>query len=241
MHLVIDKGNTAIKYGGYLKGKNIFEVRGENALEEVKKHIDPYTVEALLFSDVSGELSPQELLKQFTPKHLLRVSDLKKFPFRHSYKTPHTLGEDRIALVAAAHKCYPKLPVLVIDAGSCITFDFLDADGEYHGGAISPGISMRFRSMEKFTGKLPLGSIENFPEGLGKSTHESLAAGVLSGILFEIEGRINQLKSQFSDLTVILTGGDAELLSKRLKNPIFAHPNFLLEGLDHLLSFNINE
>ena len=241
MHLVIDKGNTAIKCAVYLNGNSVFEARGTHALAEAKAFSLKNPIKALLFSDVSGALSPASLSSVFSVETILAVNHLSHYPFTHRYKTPETLGQDRIALVAAAHKCYPSTPVLVVDAGSCITFDFLDAQGVYHGGAISPGINMRFQSMKKDTGKLPLGSIKDLPAGIGQSTLESLAVGVVKGMVYEIEGHIAEMKLQFPDLTVILTGGDAELLSKRLKNPIFAHPNFLLEGLDHLLAFNINK
>ena len=241
MQLVIDKGNTAIKCAVYLNGKSVFEARGAHALTEAKAFSQKNPVKALLFSDVSGELSVAQLSSLFSVEPILAVKDLTRYPFIHKYKTPETLGEDRIALVAAAHKCYPNTPVLVVDAGSCITYDFLDAEGVYHGGAISPGINIRFQSMKTHTGKLPLGSVNDLPEGIGQSTLESLAVGVVKGTVYEIEGHIAELKFHLPDLTVILTGGDAELLSKRLKNPIFAHPNFLLEGLDHLLAFNINK
>jgi type III pantothenate kinase len=163
-------------------------------------------------------------------------------PYKNSYKTPQTLGLDRIALVAAAFEKYPNKNVLVIDAGTCITYDFLDKSGTYHGGAISPGIAMRFMALNTFTDRLPLVSTEksamdksNF---LGKSTLESIQAGVLVGVSHEITGFVEAYCEKHPDLTIILTGGDVQTLSKSIKNTIFAPAYFLLEGLNSILEFN---
>ena len=161
-----------------------------------------------------------------------------KIPFKNEYATPRTLGVDRIALVSAAAIKFPKENVLVIDAGSCITYDFLSATNTYLGGAISPGIKMRFKALHHFTDKLPLLE-KKLPENwIGDSTENSMQIGVIKGIQNEIEGYISLYKEKFKNLTVILTGGDADFLRDSLKNDIFADSNFLLEGLNYILEHN---
>ena len=159
-------------------------------------------------------------------------------PFKNKYKTPKTLGVDRIGLVSSAVYRYPNENVLVIDAGTCITYDYVNTKAQYFGGSISPGIIMRYKALNNFTAKLPMLDLE-FPESLiGISTNQSIHSGVIFGVLGEINAIINRYKDQNEKLTVVLTGGDANFLAKRLKNGIFANPNFLLEGLNAILNYN---
>ena len=155
------------------------------------------------------------------------------------YKTPKTLGVDRIALASAAIQKYPKKNVLVIDAGTCITFDFISKDKEYLGGAISPGIQMRYKALHNFTAKLPLLDSGELTSFIGFDTESSIHSGVLNGVCNELDGVINQYSKKFRDLTVVLTGGDTNFLAKQLKSVIFAHPNFVLEGLHTILNYNL--
>jgi type III pantothenate kinase len=168
------------------------------------------------------------------------ISHKIKVPFTNDYLTPETLGYDRIALVSAAASQFPDKNVLVIDVGTCITYDFLNSEGHYKGGSISPGIDMRYKALNHFTEKLPLLDA-NTPQSLtGNSTQTSIHSGVINGVAFEIDGIIDAYKQENQDLTVILTGGNAHFLRDRLKNTIFANPNFLLEGLNFLLEQNQN-
>ena len=161
-----------------------------------------------------------------------------KIPFLNKYATPETLGVDRIALISAAAKQYPQQNVLVIDAGTCITYDFLSAENEYLGGAISPGIAMRYKSLHTFTEKLPLLDANNPKILTGNSTTASIHSGVVNGVLYEIDGIISEYRKNYNNLTVILTGGDTHFLRDSIKNDIFANSNFLLEGLNHILEYN---
>ena len=157
------------------------------------------------------------------------------------YETPETLGVDRIALVSGAVKKFPNKNILIIDAGTCITFDFVNDKTVYFGGAISPGIEMRYKSLHAFTSKLPILE-KNYPQNfIGKNTIESINSGIVNGVTQEIKGVINQYKKKYTDLTVVLTGGDINFLAKQLKSSIFAHQNFLLEGLNEILIFNKNK
>ncbi|MCL4160212.1 UNVERIFIED_CONTAM: hypothetical protein GTU68_064981, partial [Idotea baltica] len=159
-------------------------------------------------------------------------------PFKNLYSTPKTLGIDRIALVCASVEQFPDKNVLIIDAGTCITFDFITNKNHYLGGAISPGIRMRYKSLHKFTANLPLLDTKKPKKSIGNSTANSMHSGVVQGVLFEIDGAIQKYKLKYPDLTVILTGGDTNFLSKQLKSSIFANSNFLLEGLNYLLQYN---
>ncbi|NNK40613.1 MAG: type III pantothenate kinase, partial [Winogradskyella sp.] len=162
-----------------------------------------------------------------------------KLPFINKYETPKTLGVDRIALVSASVLHFPDQNVLIIDAGTCVTYDFITNDNNYIGGAISPGLSMRYRALNTFTAKLPLLNVQQPKSVVGKTTESSIHSGVVNGIVLEIDGVIDQYKEQFGDLTVILTGGDGKFLSNQLKNSIFANSNFLLQGLNYILQFNL--
>ena len=170
--------------------------------------------------------------------NLTVVSTSMSLPFKNLYETPKTLGLDRIALIAAAADQYKKENVLVIDAGTCITYDFLNSKNEYLGGAISLGLTIRYEALHNLTAKLPLLKPDDSNFFIGNSTESSIHSGVINGLVNEIDGIIQQYQSTYKDLTIILTGGDTNFLSKRLKSSIFANSNFLLEGLNHLLKIN---
>ena len=127
---------------------------------------------------------------------------------------------------------------MIIDCGSCITYDFINSANEYLGGAISPGIRLRYETLHNLTANLPLLEKKKPKNLIGNSTESSIHSGVINGILIEIDGIVNKYKTKYPDLTVILTGGDSKFLSKRLKSSIFANSNFLLEGLNHILEYN---
>ena len=133
---------------------------------------------------------------------------------------------------------FPNQNRLVIDAGTCVTYDFVNTENEYLGGAISPGIRLRYESLHNYTAKLPLLTIENPESLIGNTTFDSIHSGVVNGISNEIDGFIDEYKKQYSNFIIILTGGDAEFLAKRLKNIIFANSNFLLESLNQIYLYN---
>jgi type III pantothenate kinase len=243
MNLIIDVGNTFVKFAVFQGDEVVFQSTVEEpafkrAFEIIlEKHAK---IDKCIISSV-GNLN-ETALKQV--KHSLKVVVLNsetKLPFNNKYTTPKTLGMDRLALVSAAVKQFPYANVLVIDAGTCITYDFISSENNYLGGAISPGIRMRYKSLNNLTAKLPL-LVTQMPENLiGNSTENAIHSGVVFGVLNEMEGIISRYKEKYSDLTVILTGGDANFLSKQLKNSIFANSNFLLKGLNHILQFNSTE
>ena len=208
------------------------------AVVELLLEAFPKIEQGLLSSVIIIDNSEVERLQKLLPIKILEASF--KMPFKNCYDTPLTLGVDRLALMAAAANQYPKTNVLVIDVGSCMTYDFMDADQNYLGGAISPGIEMRYKSLEAFTSNLPL--LQKTPpnQRIGSSTEASIHSGVVHGVIHEIEGVIKGYQDKYLDLTVILTGGDTEFLCKQFKISIFANSNFLLEGLNFLLEYNSN-
>jgi type III pantothenate kinase len=242
MNLVVDIGNTKIKAAIFNVDQIIEFVSFEesDAEKELSNLINRHKVHACILSSV--KVNNEQILNLLTElPYYIELDSTTKIPFKNLYGTPTTLGKDRIALVAAASNQYVDKNVLVIDAGTCITYDFLNAKNEYLGGAISPGINIRYRSLHDYTSKLPKLSKSDDYFLIGSSTAESIHSGVINGIVQEIHGVINQYKEKYPDLTVILTGGDTKFLFKQLKNSIFAHQNFLLLGLNQILTFNNKE
>ena len=181
------------------------------------------------------------------PKHHFKtyfeLSPALAMPMPILYASPETLGNDRRALAAAAFKTFPKENVLVLDLGTALTADFVDDQGNYHGGAISPGLKMRFKALNRFTASLPLvdWSGLNFPHLIGESTENSILSGVVRGYAAEISAWIGQYQEEFGAIRTVITGGDATLLLRWMKNDIFAPPNFLLNGLDYILEYHLNQ
>ena len=240
MNLIIDVGNTKVKIAIFSKGKLLR--KSSVAFGELEGELTTwFNSYKGLKRAIIASVGPvgDDHFNYFPPGiQITELSSKTKLPFKNLYKTPKTLGDDRVALVAAAASKYPDRNVLVIDAGSCITFDFKNDRNEYLGGAISPGIRLRYEALHNFTANLPLLDAKMPAELLGRTTKSSIHSGVIFGLVREIQGTIDSYKEKWSDLTVILTGGDAKLLSKQLKNSIFANPNFLLIGLNEILEFN---
>jgi type III pantothenate kinase len=161
-------------------------------------------------------------------------------PVVNLYATPLTLGVDRLAGVCGAQQIFPLQHCLVIDAGTCITYDFLDKEGKYYGGGISPGLKMRFQAVHTFTAKLPLVTPKGHVPLIGNSTESCIQSGVVNGVLAELDGIIDQYGKKFEGLRVILCGGDAMFFENQLKASIFASPELVLIGLNSILNYNVN-
>ncbi|TQI69705.1 type III pantothenate kinase [Gramella sp. Hel_I_59] len=240
MNLVLDAGNTSVKAAVYqndtLQKKLVF--LKENFSQELEKIFKDYPqITHSILSEVT-KIDEHIIFELEKSTDFIRLSHDTPAPFQNKYHTPHTLGLDRIALVAAAIDQFPKKNVLIIDAGTCITFDLKTAKEIYLGGAISPGLQMRFKSLHKFTANLPLVSAKPDVDLIGKTTESSIQSGIINGLKMELKGVVETYASEFEDLTVIFTGGDSQLLSIPTKNSIFANSNFLLEGLNFILEFN---
>lgn len=242
MLITIDVGNSRIKVAVFEQSKQIeiFVFDPKEAKKKIEKILKKYpnTQDSVISSVGNFDLEALNLLKSKTALQL--ISHETKFPFTNLYTTPKTLGIDRMVVAAGAVLNYPNQNRLVIDAGTCITYDFIDQNNNYLGGAISPGINIRYKSLNNYTAKLPLLSKHNTDNFIGNSTENAIHSGVINGVCYEIEGFISQYLFKNQDLTIILTGGDADFLAKRLKSTIFANSNFLLESLN-LLSIYLNE
>lgn len=242
MNLVVDVGNSLIKFAVFkdksqVYRKTVLKSDFDKALDFL---IEEYTLIDKALLCVVGTFSEKSKSKLEKRYKVITVSSKMRLPYISDYATPDTLGYDRMALVSAALAQYPNKNTLIVDTGTCITYDFVNSEGRYKGGAISPGIDMRYKALNHFTEKLPLLD-PNIPQDLiGNSTQTSIHSGVINGVTFEIDGIITAYKQENQDLTVILTGGNAHFLRDRLKNSIFANPNFLLEGLNFLLELNKN-
>lgn len=231
--LTIDIGNTQIKVGKF-HNNELVEKKSFQLLEAFYDYYCNQDVEQSILSSVrnttwDSTVNPQPL-----------ILDLEtKLPFKNSYQSLGTLGNDRKALVAGAINHYPKTNCLIIDAGTCITYDYVDSNQEYHGGAISPGFTMRYRALNQYTSKLPYLEYGNQEiPFLGEDTQSCMHSGVFHGVLSEIESFIGRYSEEKPNLKVLLTGGDAKYFEKHLKAAIFVHPNLQLEGLLHILQHN---
>ena len=236
MLLTIDVGNSRIKAAVFEHNKQVdfFIFETNEALKNFENIFQKYpNLQKIILSSV-GKLE-KEVVDFIQNRFPTEIIDHKsKFPFTNLYATPETLGIDRMVLAAGATLMYPNQNRLIIDAGTCITYDFVNAENQYLGGAISPGIKIRYKSLNNYTSKLPLLTLSEDFEIIGNSTKSAIHSGVINGVIFEIEGFISQYSLKNQDLTIILTGGDAEFLAKRLKSTIFANSNFLLESLNLL-------
>jgi type III pantothenate kinase len=159
-------------------------------------------------------------------------------PIENCYKTPETLGKDRIAAAVGGFDLYPDTNLLIIDAGTAITYDILNEKHQYLGGNISPGIEMRFKALHQFTGKLPLTTRNTFGKLYGTTTEEAIWAGVQHGVVFEVDKAIETFKEFYTNLKVIITGGDADFFDKKLKNSFFVNFNLIALGLNRILEYN---
>jgi len=235
MQLAIDAGNSSIKYGLFEKDKLLIKGKlsqGQSLSSRIDKK-DFEKITTIISCSVLDNLNISDLPQA---NHITINKD-SIFPFPLNYESPRTLGIDRIVACASVYS--NQSDILVIDAGSCITYDFIKHNKGYLGGAISPGIEMRFRSMSNFTDKLPFISkfVQN-PEVLGTTTKSCLISGATNGIIYEINGFIEHFKSKSSSLKVFLTGGDSIFLGAELKSGIFVDQNLVLKGLNSLIHLN---
>lgn len=240
MNLVIDIGNTRVKAAVFDKEnlKEFFVFKATNELIQ-SSLFSTYVLSACIVGSVVNEIEPflEELKKKTTV--LLFTNEIPT-PVKNLYKTAHSLGSDRLAGAVGGNALFPDANLLVIDAGTCVKYNFVTAQNEYIGGAISPGLQMRFKSLNTFTSRLPLlDTDEHFNNLIGTSSNESILSGVQLGIVAEVQGFIDQYRQHYPDIKIVLTGGDVKFFEKRLKKPIFADSFLILKGLNAILEFNL--
>ncbi len=235
MNLTIDIGNTATKIIVFDDTvpvyRKVVKVLSPLFIKSLLKRLP---VEYCLLSSVVKVKQPV-LNTLSSIKHFQRLKPSTLLPLKNRYKTPSTLGNDRLANAIAGAFLFPGKNVLVIDAGTCIKYDFINSKGEYLGGSISPGMEMRFKSMHQFTGKLPLVKDEKTKKLTGQSTREALQTGVIVGITEEIKGFISRYKQKHKSLSIILTGGDSKRFAEELKMSIFAAADMVNLGLNEII------
>lgn len=240
MLLAIDVGNTRIKTAVFEQDTilKVFFFQKEKFSKELNIILNNFPkIDKITVASV-GSIEKTDFLAFENRAKINFISKESIFPFSNLYETPNTLGIDRMVLAAGAVLKFPNKSRLVIDAGTCVTYDYIDENDNYLGGAISPGIRLRYESLNQFTAKLPL-LTKTSPENIiGNSTNESIHSGVINGLVNEIDGFIDYYKTLNANFIIILTGGDADFLAMRLKNTIFANPNFLLESLNQTFQYN---
>lgn len=240
MNLVIDIGNTMTKACVLDDGKVVermsvpeLSIGGiESLLTEF-----PAITKAILSSTREDNGALEGFLSERVP-FFIRQNHTVPIPLKNNYRSPETLGQDRLAAAVGASMLYPAQNLLIVDFGTAITIDVVTAGGEYLGGNISPGAMTRFRALRDYTGRLPLCELRELNELLGGTTEEAIVGGVVNGIVFELEGYIGRVGDKMGDLRVIFTGGDAKFFEKRFKNTIFANYDLVITGLDRILEYN---
>ena len=239
MNLILDFGNTLIKAAVFNSNEL---VRSEifNSSNDLLSNSSLFqNINHCIVSSVND--SHQSFLSSYLKKiNILEFTSKRKIPILNKYESTQTLGSDRIAASIGAFSISPNKNTLVIDAGTCLKFNFTNDRNEFIGGSISPGLEMRFKALRHFTGKLPLLEIkEDYNKLVGQNTEESILSGVINGIIAETDSIINEYKKLYPELTIFLTGGDAAFFEKRLKSSIFVDSHLVLTGLNQVLKFNL--
>lgn len=240
MNLTIDIGNTKTKVTIFSDNSIIDLKTFDNLqIDDVKLLVKTYPgINNCILSSVieTNKLLTEHLKKTFS--FFIELNGNTILPFVNKYESKTTQGADRIAAIAGAQIIFPETYILIIDTGTAITFDFIDASGTYLGGNISPGLGTRFKSLHNFTQKLPLINKNANYKLLGSNTCQAIEAGVQNGIIFEINGYINVLQQKYPLMKTIITGGDAEFFADKLKRAIFVEVNLVSIGLNRILNYN---
>lgn len=236
--LCIDIGNSLSKVAIFQGDKLVhFEKSNTLHLSSVKRLFSFYAIEHSILCQVK---TIKESIKEYLKKHsqYIEMGTELAVPVKIRYRTPATLGKDRLAAVCGVARLYCGFHVLIIGIGTCITYDMVTSNAEYMGGSISPGLDMRLAAMHHFTARLPLVKKNLKAKLIGDSTRAALESGALWGIQAEMEGMIIEYSKVYPRLKVVLSGGGAEFYKNRLKKPIFAHPNLVILGLKEILLLN---
>ncbi|MFP4620430.1 MAG: type III pantothenate kinase [Bacteroidales bacterium] len=240
MNLAVDIGNSAVKAGIFENNKLYRVIRLRHYIPQRILHLVlRYGVKNMIVSSVKGFQIPGVKKLKRCLNVYIEFSSETSLPLKNLYRTPETLGKDRLAAVAGGISLFPDSNVLVIDAGTAITFDFINKQKAYLGGNISPGLSMRYQALHQFTSRLPLLQKEEDSDLLGDNTNKAIVRGVQNGIIFEINSYIESLSVKYGEIRTILTGGDSNFFDNKLKYPIFVESDLVITGLNKILKYNI--
>ncbi len=247
MNVVIDWGNSSVKVG-WFAGETLQQTRHFDTLNDLQAYETGQSPAHVIVSSTSHAAGAvQAVLTNWQHAHWVVMNSDLPIPIGNAYDTPHTLGMDRVAAAVGATTLFPGQPCLILDLGTCVTADFVDAEPTFRGGLIAPGVQMRFRAMHEQTARLPMIEVaewqpavtERWPPETATSTRQAMTSGVLNGLLFELDGLIETYRQRNPTLRVLLCGGDAWLFESRLKGPIFAVPELVLRGLNRILDYNV--
>lgn len=235
IYAAVDFGNTRGKLAFFEKGE-LVDFQSGLDVKKVNQALKKLKPQACIISSVTKET--EELKELFGHiKNCIFLDKNTSIPIKNGYLSPDTLGYDRLAAAVGAKHYFPNSNVLIIDMGTAIKYDYVNAEGVFEGGMIGPGLQMRFKSLHTFTKKLPLLDANGFPELIGTTTSTCIRSGVVNGMLAEINGVIER----YGEVSVIITGGDAPFFESKINYPTFAAPNLVLEGLNRILEYNVEK
>ena len=240
INLVIDIGNSRTKIALFNQHDLMFNVPIDCLTVDhlkILKDEHPQLNKAILSSVKSVD---PEIIRFLSGnfQFFIELDDQTELPIENLYETPETLGKDRLAAAVGANELFPDQNLLIIDAGTAITYDLVSEKNQFIGGNISPGLEMRFKALNHFTGKLPLISYSDEFQPIGRNTTDAIRAGVQNGILYEMAQTIDLFNRNYQNLHIIMTGGDSNFFDKKLNYSIFVHFNLTLIGLNRILEHN---
>ena len=240
VNLCIDWGNTNVKAAIFENNmlQKQYSFSEENALEKVTSILSLYHPQRAIICSVVRHSDELTSLISTKVSSVITLDSNTRLPIHNAYLSSDTLGPDRIALVCAAHILHPDKNNLVVSVGSCVTYNFVQKNKTFRGGAISPGLQMRLNAMHTFTDKLPEVKADGELVMLGYDTASCMRSGSVYGLTFEIDGMIREYQQQYPDFNAILTGGDAPYFASKIKSKIFADPDLLFKGLNLILNYN---
>lgn len=242
MNLIADIGNNSAKFFLFNENQIVLHTRRtDGVFDIIREWKGQYNIKHAIVSSVVDLTQEQKSQFEALGCPLLWFNSMVKTPLKVTYRTPETLGSDRLAAAVGAWNTTPGHNLLVIDAGSAITIDFVDRTGTYCGGNIAPGIKMRLKALHHFTGRLPMVEKEGDTPMYGYNTDSAIRSGVLRGVAHEIEGYIQEAREKYGDVFVFLTGGDENSLKNMIKSRIFADKNLVAKGLNGILQNYYNE
>lgn len=240
--LIIDIGNTVAKLVAFEGDEPLDELRTSNeTLSGLPEFVKKHPFEKGIIATVRDISQDARALLDSMPFPVLEFNHQTPIPIHNRYRSPETLGSDRLAAAVGASTLKPGKDLLIIDAGTCITYEIIDAKGNYWGGNIAPGMHMRLRALHEFTARLPLVSAQGDVPGIGYDTETAIRSGILRGMKYEIEGYIRSMKAKYPHLLVFLTGGDEINFDSKIKNIIFADKFIVPRGLNKILDYNYDK
>jgi type III pantothenate kinase len=242
MNLCIDIGNTRTKVAVFDTDGSLIKliIREDYTSGKLDKVLKKYEIENVIVSSVRKKQGKYKRMLGNKIKNFFELSHETPIPVNNLYHTPETLGKDRLAGIVGAYYLFPGSDVLVVDAGTCITYDIIDSTGNYLGGSILPGIEMRFKALNAFTARLPLVHRDLLESHIGDTTLTSIQTGIQFGVVYEMKGFISKYREIYPDIRVLVTGGDATFFESQMENQIFAVPDLVLMGLNQILNYNVN-